>query len=95
MKPEFTKIKFDLHCKWDYTPPVYRIYVNNEMFNERTYIWSGTQYLTEVLQLEAAPGKYTIRIENLGKGQFKMRNLKCTVGNAQILGNESFEILAA
>ena len=95
MKPEFTKIEFDLHCEWKTHPPAYRLYVNNEMFTERTYIWGGTQYLTEMIQLEAPPGTYAIRIENLGSGKFKMRNLKCVLGNAQILDNKTFEVLAA
>lgn len=95
MKLPFTRIEFDLHFQWKKNPPAYRLYVNDEMFTERTYIWSGTQYLSEILQLEAPPGKYIIRIENLGKGTFKMRNLTCTVGSALILDNQTFQVLAA
>ena len=94
MKQNFTKIEFDLHCDWKTNPPSYRIYVNHEMFTERSYIWSGTQYLTEILQLEAPIGRYRIRVENLGVAKIKMRGLKCTHGTAQILDNETFEILA-
>ena len=95
MTTDFTKIEFDLYCKWKTNPPAYRVYVNNEMFTERNYVWSGPQYVTEMLQLEAPPGQYNIRIENLGTGTFKVRGLKCTDGNATIIDNQTFEVLAA
>ena len=95
MTTDFTKIEFDLYCEWKTNPPAYRVYVNDEMFTERNYIWSGPQYVTEMLQLEAPCGQYKIRIENLGKGTFKVRGLKCTIGNANIIDNQTFEVLAS
>ena len=95
MNTSFTKIEFDLYCEWRTNPPAYRVYVNDEMFTERTYIWQGGQYLTELLQLSAPAGQYKVRVENLGSGSFKMRNMRCTVGNASVIDNETFEVLAA
>jgi hypothetical protein len=95
MNTDFTKIEFDLYCEWKTNPPAYRVYVNDEMFTERTYIWQGGQYLTELLQLSAPAGQYKVRVENLGSGSFKMRNMRCTVGNASVIDNETFEVLAA
>ena len=96
MKEEdYTKIEFDLYCDWQTNPPAYRVYVNNEMFTESNYVWSGPQYLTEMLQLDAPPGKYKVRIENLGEGNFKIRNMRCVDGEASIIDNETFEVLAA
>ena len=63
------------------------------MFNERTYIWSGTQYLTEIIQLDAVPGVYKVRIENLGKGEFKVRNKPGEKGPVKIIDSTTFEIL--
>ena len=95
MTTDFTKIEFDLYCEWKTNPPAYRVYVNDEMFTERNYVWSGPQYLTEILQLSAPAGRYKVRIENLGTGSFKVRGLKCTAGKASIIDNETFEVLAA
>jgi hypothetical protein len=38
------------------------VYVNNELFNERTWVWRE-QYLEEFLQIWAGPGKYELRWE--------------------------------
>lgn len=94
MRNKFVKINFDLHCNWTRTPPAYRLYVNHELFTERTYIWGGTQYLKEILQLNAPPGKYIIRIDNLGdpECQFKIRNLSVETGSAHIIDSKTFEI---
>lgn len=95
MKPRFVKLHLDLHCDWKRTPPTYRLYINHEMFTERTYIWGGTQYLQEILQLSAAPGKYHIRVDNLGdpECQFKIRNLSVNTGPARMIDSKTFEIL--
>ena len=54
METVFVKAKFDIDCDWEGLAPVYRIYVNDELFAERTYTWVD-QYLTEILQIEAPP----------------------------------------
>ena len=94
MKNQFVTVKLDLFSKWDKEPPVYRIYVNSELFAERTYIWGGTQFLQEVLQLNAPPGQYVIRVDNLGdpECQFKIRNLTGEIGPVRILDSKTFEI---
>jgi hypothetical protein len=95
MKNQFVKVNFDLHCDWKRTPPTYRVYINHELFTERSYVWGGTQYLTEMLHLNAPPGVYNIRVDNLGDADcvFKIRNLEVETGHAQILDSKSFEIL--
>jgi hypothetical protein len=42
----------DIHCEWAGTAPSYRVFVNDELFTERTFIWRD-QYLTEILQISA------------------------------------------
>lgn len=95
MRNKFVKINFDLHCDWKKTPPTYRVYVNHELFTERTYIWGDTKYLKEMLQLSAPPGKYIVRVDNLGDPEcvFKIRNMTAETGSAQVLDSKTFEIL--
>jgi hypothetical protein len=95
MHNRFVKLNLDLHCDWKKTPPTYRLYVNHEMFTERTYIWSGTQYLQEILQLSAPPGRYTIRVDNLGDPEcvFRLRGLVAETGPAKVIDSKTFEIV--
>jgi hypothetical protein len=65
MEPVFVRAVFNLDCRWEGLDPVYRIYVNNEMFAERTYRWTDC-YLEEHLQISAPPGTYRIRVEPVG-----------------------------
>lgn len=95
MKNQYVKLHLDLHCDWKRVPPIYRLYVNHELFTERTYTWGGTQYLQEVLQLKAPTGKYTVRIDNLGDSdcQFKIRNLTADMGPVRVIDSKTFEII--
>jgi hypothetical protein len=94
MKSTFVKLNVDLHCDWKKTPPPYRLYVNDELFTERTYIWGGTQYLQEIISLSAPPGRYSLRIDNLGDSdcKFKLRNLSVETGPATVLDSKTVEI---
>lgn len=65
MNAEFVRAVFDLDCDWEGLPPVYRIYVNDELFAEREWRWTDC-YLEEILQIQAAPGRYTVRLEPVG-----------------------------
>jgi hypothetical protein len=95
MRNKFVKINFDLHCDWKKAPPNYRVYVNHELITERTYIWGITQFLQENIQLNAPPGKYNIRVDNLGdpECQFKIRNLSAATGPVQVIDSKTFEIV--
>lgn len=61
----FVKAWFDLDCEWMGLPPIYRVYVNDELFAERTWIWTE-HYLSEMLQIQAPPGHYEVRVESVG-----------------------------
>ena len=62
MTKKFVRVLTDLHCDWEGLPPTYRVFVNDELFTERTWIWTQA-YLEEALQIEAVPGTYQIRYE--------------------------------
>ena len=55
-------VSVDVYCTWSGTPPIYRLYINDELFAERKYIWQGG-YLTETFHVSAPPGEYCMRYE--------------------------------
>ena len=73
----FVKLNVDLKCQWEGLAPDYRIYINEELFAERTYQWSEPFYLCEVLQVEAEKEHiYNVRLEPFGPqlAEFKFVN---------------------
>jgi len=73
----FVKLCVDLHCDWQGLPPDYRIYVDNELFAERTYRWEKPVYLTEILQINAVPDtEYLVTLDDFAPqiANFKMSN---------------------
>ena len=62
MNRYFVRVLADVNCEWEGLNPVYRVYVNDELFAERTWRWIDS-YLEEILQIEAEPGEYDLRWE--------------------------------
>jgi hypothetical protein len=62
MTKQFIRVLCNIDCEWESFQPIYRTYVNDELFAERTWRWTE-HYLEELLQIEAVPGEYTIRHE--------------------------------
>jgi len=62
MSKSFVRVLSKVDCEWEGLSPTYRLYVNDELFSERTWIWTDCS-LEEALQVEAAPGTYTLRYE--------------------------------
>ena len=63
MDTKLIQVHCDVECfRRGVIDPKYRIYVNNELFTERTWIWHN-EYLEEMIQIEAEAGKYRIRYE--------------------------------
>jgi len=72
-------ISFSVYCKWVVTPPGYRIYVDNDLLTERTYIWrNDEQYVKEHVLVELEPGVHTLEIipVNPDISRFKIHDLK-------------------
>lgn len=80
MTKKFVRVLADLHCDWEGLAPTYRAYVNDELFTERTWIWTNS-YLEEALQIQAEPGTYTIRFELVPPflATLSVRNLRVDV----------------
>lgn len=95
MEAVFVKILFDLHCDWEGLEPDYRIYVEDELFCERTFKWEEPVYLTEILQVQAKPGVYSFRLEKIEPqlSTFKIENTRVKYGPGKILSDTKFEIL--
>lgn len=81
MTAQHVLIKCDVFCKWDDRPPVYRLFVGNELFTERTYIWKQ-QYLEELIPIYAGPGEYEIKYELVppSQGTLKIKNMRIADG---------------
>lgn len=60
-------IDVDVWCKYIDTPPIYRVYVDDEMLTERTFIWSSTnQYIREHIEVYLDKGAHEVKIVNCG-----------------------------
>jgi len=86
MTQQFVRVLADVHC--DCAPdqrPIYRLYVNDELFTERTWIWQNV-YLEEVIPILAEPGDYVIRYELVPgtTAGLNIQNLRVAEGSATI-----------
>jgi len=92
---KFVTVKFDVKCKWQGFYPEYRIYVNDELFTERTFKYHDGFYINEMLQIKAKPGVYQIYFEQLAPapGKFTIGSPYIEQGDAIVLDDTRFEIL--
>lgn len=85
MQTKSIQILCDVYCKWDGNDTRYRLYVNNELFTERSWIWNGKDYyLEEAIPIEAVPGLYNIRYELVEPcgSKLKIKNMRVASKNA-------------
>jgi hypothetical protein len=96
MTKKFVRVLADVHCSWEGLNPIYRVYVNDELFTERTWRWDDA-YLEEMLQIEAEPGKYNLRWELVPPhlAQLTVRNVRVDFGPGNIKNNNLLRILDA
>ena len=80
MQTYFVRVECDITAKVHAQPLRYRAYINNELFAERTWIWTDS-YLVENFQIQAAPGVYPIRFETVDTdhGCITVQNYKTDV----------------
>jgi hypothetical protein len=78
----FLIVECDIVCDWETEdPPSYRVYVEDELFVERTYIWKD-EFLQEMIQLSVDPGWYEIKYEVLDNTgvDLKIKEIRLTYG---------------
>ena len=82
MNRQSVVVRADVSLEWQGDPPNYRIYVGNEMFTERTWIWQE-QYLEEMLVVNAPPGKNNLRWELVppAQGTIEVKNVRIEHGS--------------
>jgi hypothetical protein len=85
MRTKFVLALTNVNCDWSGEPPRYRCYVNEELFTERTWIWTEN-YLEEQLQILAEPGQYNIRYElvDTDNATLTINNYRITHGPASV-----------
>jgi hypothetical protein len=88
MTRHYIKVLFDVHCEWEGLAPDYRVYVNDELFTERTYSFTNA-HLQEMLQIEAPEGNYSIRCEVVPPAfaHLRVENMHVAFGPGTIKGN--------
>lgn len=81
----FVQAVFELDCKWSHDAPCYRIYVNDDLFTERTWQLENHLCLEQILQINAPAGKYVVRIESVGStaAEFSTKNHRVELGPAR------------
>jgi hypothetical protein len=88
MARQFVRLLADVHCEWEGLSPIYRAYVNDELFAERTWTWTDS-YLEECFQIEAEPGEYVIRYELVAPclAQLTVQNIRVDYGPGTVHNN--------
>lgn len=94
MTKEFVRVAADVTCTWEGLSPIYRIYVNDELFTERTWSYNDGVYLEENLQISAEPGDYCLKFELVppALAEIHVNNIRVAHGSAQIVDGNILRI---
>ena len=93
MTKQFIQVLADINCEWEGLSPIYRVYVNDELFAERTWLWTDC-YLEEMLQIAAEPGEYSLRWELVPPhlAHLQVNNIRVESGPGIIVNNNALRI---
>lgn len=59
-------ISVDIFSAWREIPHAYRIYIDNDLLTERTYIWNNSeQFIKEHIIVNLEPGIHKLRLESV------------------------------
>lgn len=88
------RIEVDVYCDWQTEPQAYRLYINNDLFTERTYIWRNpNQWVREILIAGLESGEHTITLEPVNSEFRGFRLLNFAINNEfQDLQNNKFTV---
>lgn len=81
------RLDVDIHCDAATSQPVYRVYVNQDLYTERTWIWPSYEiFIREHLVADLPPGLNQIRIEKVsGDGNFRVERF--TINGVPLIVN--------
>jgi hypothetical protein len=93
MQNQTVIVTCDVDIRYTGEYPVYRLYVGNELFTERTWIWTD-EFLREKIVLEAPYGLYPIQYELLPHPDavIKIKNATVTAGPGRFRKHLALEI---
>ena len=94
MSKKYVCVTANIHCEWEGLNPVFRIFVNDELFSERTWRWTDS-YLEESLQICSEPGEYTVRYEIVPPhlAVLTVESFRVASGPAEIINHTTFRIM--
>ena len=78
-----TTILVDIHCNWEVDPPAYRLYVDDDLLTERSYIWRD-QFVQEHAVVELKPGTHSVRVEPVNPGDAYRFNYTVRIDDKQV-----------
>ena len=89
MAKQFVRVATDVYCDYQDANPVYRVYVNGELFGERKWRCPDDQYLEETIQIHGEPGEYVIHYELVrpSTANLQINNYRVTRGPGRITNN--------
>jgi len=73
-----SKLELEVHCNWHESPPIYRLYVDDELFAERTFHWSSkNHYIHENIFCLLGPGIHILKLDtDKDLSMFELKNFK-------------------
>jgi len=79
-----TVITVDVYCVGPEFDPAYRIFVDDDLLTERSWIWPSYEvFIREHIEVEVDPGTHKIQLINCGTGgKFNFKNV--TVNNTLV-----------
>jgi hypothetical protein len=68
------EVTVDVYAHWGDKPPVYRVYIDDELVTERTFLWSGTDtYIREHIVVDLESGLHNVEVRPLASNTFTSR----------------------
>lgn len=88
------RIEVDVLCDWQSEPQAYRLYINNDLYTERTYIWRNpNQWVREILVAQLESGQHTIKVQSVNSEFNGFRLANFAIDNKfQTLENGTFTV---
>lgn len=86
------QLQFDLYCGDHATKPGYRVYINDDLLTERTYLWNNAEeFVQEHCELRLPAGTHRLKIQSVnGAGEFIAKNV---VLNGVVIPGSGAEIV--